>query len=243
MGYPYLLIYIDESGSINNHNTAHSPYFVISLVHAIEKEKAQRAYKRFVSSHHDRLRELDADRVNDKGEIVRPGGKMFKDGKFHELKGTQFDAKMKRDFLAFFAQKPSFEVFFIKIANAKLEDRFCSNTARVFNYPLRLALGYYIKKGVLPNEECILQLDERNERTESKFFLEDYLNTELIMNGSCNGPFSVRYFDSASNKLIQIADVYANWFYSHLQTGAYSTELQQQKDAGIIKGIFEFPLS
>lgn len=65
---------------------------------------------------------------------------------------------------------------------------------------------------------------------------------ELIMNGTCKGPFSVTYFDSANNRLIQIADVYANWFYSHLQTGAYSEELQTQRNAGIVKGIFEFPL-
>ncbi len=238
-----MLIYIDESGSVNNHNLLHSPYFVIALVHVKDKEGALKAYKRFVSSNFARLLELDKERVDDKGKLLRPGGKMFKDGKFHELKGAQFDAEMKRKFLAFFAQKPLFEVYFIKINNAMLEDRFCTNTARVFNYPLRLALGYYIKTGMLPNEECLLQLDERNERTESKFFLENYLNTELIMNGSCNGPFSVRYFDSACNRLIQIADVYANWFYSHLRTDAYNAELQQQMAAGIVKGVFEFPLN
>ncbi|MBS5662492.1 MAG: DUF3800 domain-containing protein [Clostridium sp.] len=237
-----MLIYIDESGSVNNHNSASFPYFVIALVCVKEKDKLQRAYKRFVSSNMSRLRELDDARMNASGKVVREGGKMFENGKFKELKGSQFDATMKRRFLSFFLTKPYFEVFFIKINNAKLEDRFCSNTARVFNYPLRLALGYYIKNGLLPNEACIIQLDERNERTKSKFFLQTYLNTELIMNGTCKGPFSVTYFDSANNRLIQIADVYANWFYSHLQTGAYSEELQTQRNAGIVKGIFEFPL-
>ena len=65
----------------------------------------------------------------------------------------------------------------------------------------------------------------------------------MIMNGTCVGPFSVQYFDSADNRLIQIADVYANWFYSHLMTGAYEKELKGQQEAGIIKGIFEFPPS
>ena len=236
-----MLICIDESGSINNHNP-NTPYFVISLVHVIDEDKTQRAFNRFVSSTPERLRELDRDRINSRGKIKRTGGKMFKDGKFLELKGTQFNRDMKCKFLEYFAKDPHFEVFFIKISNANIQDQFCKNTARVFNYSLRLALGYFIRRGMLPNEECILKLDERNERTESKYFLENYLNTELIMNGSCKGPFLVRYFDSAKNSLIQIADVYANWFYSHLRTGAYATELQQQKDAGIVKGIFKFPL-
>lgn len=237
-----MLIYIDESGSVNNHNSSHCPYFVIALVRVKDKKKTQRAYKRFVSSNLERLRELDTEKKNSKGKVVKPGGKMFVNGKFCELKGSQFDADMKKKFLAYFAEKQHFEVHFIKIENAKLTDKFCSNTARVFNYPLRLALGSFIKRGILPNEECILQLDERNEKTETRYFLEEYLNTELILNGTCNGPFSVQYFDSANNDIIQIADVYANWYYSHLQTGAYSEELKEQKTAGIVREIFEFPL-
>lgn len=237
-----VLIYIDESGSINNHNSSHCSYFVIALVHVKDKEKTQRAYKRFVSSNLDRLRKLDVEKKDSRGRVIKPGGKMFNNGKFCELKGSQFDADMKRKFLSFFAVKQHFEVFYIKIANAKLSDKFCSNTARVFNYPLKLALGYFIRRGLLPNEECLLQLDERNEKTETKYFLEEYLNTELIMNGSCNGSFKVKYFDSENNKIIQLADVYANWFYSHLQTGAYSEELKAQQKANIVRDIFEFPL-
>ena len=236
-------LYIDESGSVNNHNASHCPYFVIALIHVKDHKKTQRAYKRFVSSNMERLRELDKDRIDPKGRIIKTGGKMFTNGKFSELKGSMFDADMKREFLSFFAEKQHFDVYFIKIANAKLSDKFCSNTARVFNYPLRLALGYYIKRGSLPNEECFLQLDERNERTETRYFLAEYLNTELIMNGSCNGPFHVQYFDSANHHIIQLADVYANWYYSHLLTGSYEKELKEQLESGIIKGIFEFPPS
>lgn len=235
-------LYIDESGSINNHDAAHCPYFVIAIIRVKDKQKLQRVYKRFVSSNLQRLHTLDKPKFR-RGKLVREGGKMFVGEKFKELKGTQFDAAMKRRFINFFSADSSFEVIFIKIANAKLTDNLCSNTARAFNYPLRLALGYYIKNGILPNEEYDIQLDERNERTETRHFLETYLNTELIMNGTCNGPFSVQYFDSANNKFIQIADVLANWFYSHLQTGAYEEEFQKLKDSGVIRGIFEFPLS
>lgn len=45
------------------------------------------------------------------------------------------------------------------------------------------------------------------------------------MNGTINGKFDVTYFDSSNNSLIQIADVFANLLYSHLQTGGYDDEL------------------
>lgn len=166
---------------------------------------------------------------------------MFSDGVFKELKGSQFDRDMKIVFADFFSRKQTFEIFFIKIENSKLTDAFCQNTARVFNYTMKLALEYFILKGFLPNEDCTLQLDERNEKTETKFFLENYLNTELSMNGTAKGKFDVTYFDSADNSLIQIADVFANLYYSHMQTGAYEEEIKKLKDAGILKFIFEFP--
>ncbi|MDO4515008.1 MAG: DUF3800 domain-containing protein [Lachnospiraceae bacterium] len=236
-----MIIYIDESGSINNH-IPNNKYFVIALIHATNKNGLKRAYKRFVSSNHDKLLELDKDKIHPKtGKVIKEGGKMFSDGVFKELKGSQFDREMKTAFADFFSRKQTFEIFFIKIENSKLTDAFCQNTARVFNYTMKLALEYFIRKGLLPNEDCSLQLDERNEKTETKFFLENYLNTELSMNGTANGKFDVTYFDSADNSLIQIADVFANLYYSHMQTGAYEEEIKKLEDAGILKFIFEFP--
>lgn len=234
-------IYIDESGSINNH-IPNNKYFIIALVRVLDKASLKKAYKRFVSSNHARLKELDHDKIHPRtGKVIKEGGKMFKDGKFKELKGAQFDKAMKQKFVQFFSQKPSFEVFYIKIANEKLTDNFCENTARVFNYSLKLAIEYFISKGLLPNENCFLQLDERNEKTETKFFLENYLNTELFMNGTATGRFDVKYFDSADNTVIQIADVFANLYYSQMRTGGYDAEIQILNDAGILKFEFEFP--
>lgn len=234
-------IYIDESGSINNHSP-NNKYFVIALIHATNKDSVKRAYKRFVSSNHERLLELDQDKLHPKtGVILKEGGKMFSNGVFHELKGSQFDKDMKKKFVEFFSRKQTFEIYLIKISNSKLTDEFCQNTARVFNYCLKLALEFFIRKNFLPNEDCSLQLDERNEKTETKYFLENYLNTELSMNGTTTGKFDVSYFDSANNNLIQIADVFANLYFSHLQTGGYDEEIQMLKDAGILKYIFEFP--
>lgn len=234
-------IYIDESGSINNH-LPNNKYFVIAMVHVIDKSGLKRAYKRFISSYHDRLMELDKDKFHPKtGKVIKAGGKMFSNGKFKELKGAQFDRDMKQKFIDFFSRKPAFHVYFIKISNERLTDDFCENTARVFNYTIKLALDYFIRKGFIPNEDCSLQLDERNEKTETKYFLENYLNTELSMSGAASGKFNVTYFDSANNSLIQIADVFANLYYSHLQTGAYEAEFKKLEDSGIVKFYFTFP--
>ena len=236
-----MIIYIDESGSINNHMTGND-YFIIALVRVLDKDGLKKSYKRFVSSNYNRLLALDKDKIHPKnGNIIKNGGKMFKNGKFWELKGSQFDKDMKLRFINFFSRKQSFELYYIKISNKKLTDQFCENTARVFNYTLKLALEFFISKNYLPNENCSLQLDERNEKTETKYFLENYLNTELSMNGTVTGKFKVEYFDSANNSLIQIADVFANIYYSHLQTGAYNEEIKNLKDKGIFKFTFIFP--
>lgn len=108
-------IYIDESGSINNH-IKNNKYFIIALVRTFDITAVKKAYKRFVSSNYSRLMELDQDKIRPKtGRIIKEGGKMFKNGKFKELKGSQFDKEMKQKFVDFFAQKNSFEVYYIRI--------------------------------------------------------------------------------------------------------------------------------
>lgn len=221
-------IYIDESGSINN-NLSPNHDFIITLVIPTDKKKLDRAYKRFVSSNIDSLKQLDKNK------------KMFLNGKFHELKGSQFDKPMKQKFVHFFCQKKYFEIYFIHVKNHCLTDVFCQNTARAFNYVIRLAFQFFITNGLLPQENFHLQLDERNEKTETKHFLENYLNTELALSGVTNQKFIVSYFDSANNKLIQIADVLSNIFFSHVHTQTYTQELQLLEKGGMLKFIFKFP--
>lgn len=235
-------IYIDESGSINNHSK-HERYFVIALVHIINKKKVERTYKRFVASNIERLKELDKVKINPSGVILREGGKMFESGKFRELKGAQFDREMKEKFVECFTNCGGFEIYYIRLNNPKLTDGLCSDIATAFNYPLKMALEYFINKGYLPKEECHLQLDERNEKTNKKYFLEQYINTEFIARGITNQKVHVTYFDSSANKMIQIADVFANLYYSHLITNKYTKELDMLKKAGILKFVFKFPLS
>lgn len=98
-------IYIDESGSINNH-IKNNKYFIIALVRTFDITAVKKAYKRFVSSNYSRLMELDQDKIRPKtGRIIKEGGKMFKNGKFKELKGSQFDKEMKQKFVDFLLKK------------------------------------------------------------------------------------------------------------------------------------------
>ena len=53
-----MLICVDESGSINNHNQ-NQPYFVIALIHVLGKGSLKRKYDKFVRDNITRLKELD----------------------------------------------------------------------------------------------------------------------------------------------------------------------------------------
>lgn len=95
-------IYIDESGSINNHSSSNK-YFVIAMIHVLDKDGLKRAYKRFVSSNFEKLKILDTEKRDSQNNIIlKSGNKMFNNNKFKELKGAQFDREMKQKFLNFF---------------------------------------------------------------------------------------------------------------------------------------------
>lgn len=118
-----------------------------------------------------------------------------------------------------------------------------SNTARAFNYVLKLALINFINCKLIANDALLIQLDERNERPDSVRFLEDYLNTELQLTGLISGDVKIKYFDSCNNQIVQIADVFSNLFYSHIMNSQYSSTIQKLKNDGYIKKIFKFPSS
>lgn len=226
-------IYIDESGSINNHQTK-KQYFIIAVV--CEKDKSlKRTYKRFVEAQYNNLKSLDENSVEN--------AKMFDDHGFKELKGSRFNPEMKKQFISHFSKKDNFSLFYIIVDNEKLSDKICENTARAFNYFLKLAFEYFLRHNLIPKDEDLhIQLDERNEKTESKHFLQNYLNTELGLAGVCDGKIDVKYFDSSQNSLIQVADVFSNIMYSHKLNGFYSDEIQKLEDSGILKSTFSFPL-
>lgn len=228
-------LYIDESGSMTVHYCNIHPYFVIAIIRVKDSQKLKRVYKRFVQKHHSDL--MAADKNN----------AMFNNGKFKELKGNAFTPALKRSFVNFFCKNEYFEIYYIVADNRKVAQekngKLYDNTARSFNFLLRIALEYYINHHFLDNTGLNISLDERNERSDSKHFLQQYLNTEFIMRDVLTEKCTVSYFDSANNTLIQIADVFANLMYSELKTGAYKKEFDFMRESGYLKHTFHFPLN
>ena len=237
-------LYIDESGSINNHNPSQK-YFVIAIIRVKGKGALRDKHNKFVQKYANRLKELDVDKYDSMGNKIKSGNIIFdQNGKFIELKGCQFDSDMRHNLVEFFKDSKSFEIFYIHLVNEKLTDTHCKNKERVFNYSLKLALSYYISKGLLPKDDnYYIRLDNRNIKTDSKMSLDEYLNTELHGSGVLTGHVSTEYYDSSHERLIQIADVFSNLYYSHLCTGAYTEDIKILRENSILKGEFVFPLT
>lgn len=223
-------LYIDESGSMTSQYTRRWPYFIISIIRANSPEKLRKLHKWFCTKHMKALKSADS------------GEKMFKGGDFKELKGSSLTPILKKEFVAYFGRKDTMDIFYIVIDNKKVSRGLYANTARAFNYVLKLALEYFIRYGMLPDDKYIIQLDERNESPDARHFLQNYLNTELLMEGILSNDIEVEYFDSSKNRMIQIADVFSNLYFSNLITGNYEDEINLIKDNGCLKSVFRFPL-
>ena len=224
-------VYMDESGSVHPVSSKLNRFFIISIIMPENIKRLKRVYKIFVRKNLERLRQLDKE------------NKMFqKNGKFQELKGFCFDRQMKLEFLRFFCQNHLFKVAYIVLDNYQLQEKFISNKARTFNYLLKLFLTSSLQRKYIVTREMFLHIDERNVRTNSRFSLEDYLNQEIVLSLDLLDVVNVRYYDSARNQLIQVADVFSNILYSNILTkGAYNQELKKLMKNGYILPLFKFP--
>lgn len=225
-------LYIDESGSMTTKYNKNNPYFLICIIKPINNRRLKTLYKRFVSKHLNELRQIDLQTEN----------KMFVEEEFKELKGSELTQELKKEFINYFCRENCLEIFYIILNNKKIDRNLYENTARAFNYTLKITLSFLIRNGYLPKDQYIIQIDERNEKTKTKYFLEEYLNTELILHEQLlDKNLTVNYFDSCNNHLIQIADVFANIYFSELITKKYTKELKNIEKQGYIKNIFNFP--
>lgn len=222
-------LYIDESGSMTNKHIKSCPYFIIAILYVKDKEKLRRVFKRFISSYLKELKDLDT------------GSKMFRNGKFHELKGSCLDYDMKINLAEYLCKNDLFEVFYIRVDNERVNHKLYNNTARAFNYVLEMCLSYYLKLGELPQDDYVLQIDERNVKSHAKNSLEDYLDISLNLKDNLIDSASVQYFDSASNLFIQLADFFSNFYYSKCKTKNYDDMFYKMQKSGYIHDVFIFP--
>lgn len=224
------IIYIDESGSMTTQSCANQPYFIISCIKINNKRKAKSAFKRFVSRNFKELQKCDKHCA------------MFNNGKFLEIKGSSLKPYLKIDFVNSFCIENIIEIYYIIVDNSKIMSSFYENTARAFNYIIRLALAYFIKKQLLPEENYNIFIDERNVKTNTKFFLQEYLATALCVEENLLNNYNIQvcYEDSCNNEMIQVADVFANFCYSQLRTNNYSDLFNELISDNYIR-IFRFP--
>lgn len=224
-------IYIDESGSITKQveKDTHS-FFIISLIVVNNDKVLNRNLKHFIRSNMKVLKKVDTE------------NKMFIENKFVELKGAAFNAPLKRKFVEKIIEESPFELYYIKLLNKQVDENFIEYKARTFNYLLKIFFEHNLRNKNFKDEEYFLQIDERNIKTQAKFLLPEYLNTELILNDNLlSKSLNVRYFDSSNNKFIQVADVFSNLFYSECLTNAYTDLFTSLKKKKILKEIFIFP--
>ena len=224
-------LYIDESGSLtNNCEEYKQPFFIISIIKVKDEKVLHRNLKRFISGNMKILKKLEK------------SNKMFINGKFMELKGSALNGALKKTFVEEITKDEPFELFYIKVYNSQVSNKFIENKARAFNFLLKIFFEHNLRNKNLLDSDYFLQIDERNIKTQSKNTLEDYLNTELILNFNLlTNPLFVKYFDSAHNKFIQVSDVFSNLYYSHCITNKYGEIFDNLKQKGILKDIFAFP--
>ena len=227
--------YVDESGSMTKKGLKYlgNQYFVICIVQVNNEKRLKRAFKRFVSSHIDLLKR------DDKGYHM-----FYKSGKFKELKGSFMSLHLKIEFANYFCQNDLFRIYYICLSNQMASRNFYLNKARAFNYLIRLCVEYNSIHHNIKKDYNFFHIDERNVSTNTIATLEEYLNIELVTAKRIQCGFTVRYFQSESNELIQIADVFSNIFYSYIVKGkSFDDVISYMRNNNYIKNEFYFPFN
>lgn len=221
--------YIDESGSLtHSNNYKGNKYFIIALLKVNDINKLKRKYKRFVSS--------NLQYFKDKNNL------MFRDNAFSELKGSSFTPFLKEKFIEYFSKDDNIELFYVKVDNSRCTDKLLENKARAFNFILKSFFIELSGRTDTSKFQINLQIDERNLKTNAKYFLNEYLNTELCLNDPRYDQFVVEYYQSENNNLIQIADVFSNIYFSNLiNNGKYEKSIDILREKGILKLEYTFP--
>lgn len=227
-----ITVFVDESGTICKWNINKSDYFIITLLFVEDKKldyvkKVFRKYRLQVAKKKEKL----INELKEKGEI----------------KGAEVSEKEKSKIYTRLLDKcnDDFELAVIVLDNSKVSSKFKSNSSRVFNYLIKQYLDCYFKKYSkykrLNSVKFII--DERNVVTESKYTLEEYLNTELnLMKDFSQTDIKVGYYDSKKYLLLQMADFISNTFYRKFQKNDNSKNVELLLPSTCKGEIFKFPL-
>ena len=135
-----------------------------------------------------------------------------------------------------------YEVNIIKVDNKRIKEHTYDNTARAFNYFVDLFMHYMFNHRIFPKDDYIIQIDERNTKTNAKSSLEDYSATEFCLKSEKANSVLVKYCDSCNNLLIQLSDFFANLYYSYLMSSSAYMEIMKTIKEKVLKKEFCFPV-
>ncbi len=223
-------LYIDESGSMNNIIDKDKNYFVITCLHVKDKKSLKNSFNRFIRKNKERLKSLPK------------GNRMFDGDKFKEIKGSALTQSMKKEFLNYISINDSFKVFYVIVHNNYLKQSLIDNKEVGFNFILEKLLTYKLKNNFLPtNTNYHIHLDNRNLRTGMRDTLRSFLIRTLIFEDELITDLNLTYHESEKVKFIQIADFFANLFYSNLMTKKFNGVINRKVREGYISHEYNFP--
>ncbi len=185
-------VYLDESGSI--HKNSNTQFFAVGgfMVIDSDRRKIINQYKRT-----DKL-------IKDKRKLSL----------LYELKATGMESYEKLLHLQEAQRIPSF-LGYCKVFDKTLMQKRIITSNIFFNYAVKLLFQDGLMPLLSDVRETIavrLHVDNRNIRVGELNNLENYLNTEFCL---MNYHFKVKYYDSATNFGIQLADLIVNTFYNY----------------------------
>lgn len=200
-------VFVDESGIIAKHKSRKTNYFVITLLFVEESNVnlVKKYFKKYRLQVAKRKKELFEELVQNK-----------------EIKGSSMSEADKHYIYEKLYSKcgDKFELGIILLNNKKATAKFRSNSSRAFNYLIKIYLQKVFTQSKLfvDLDKLSFFIDERNVATESKFTLQEYLNTELnLTEHFCNEEIVVHYYDSKKFILLQMADFVSNSCYRKWQ--------------------------
>lgn len=198
-------LYVDESGSITASKERKNRYFVIAYAQTANPSNVIRQFRKA--------------KVNYLKTQTNPPFNI-KD----EIKGSEMPYGMKKAIFQRLAEKTDLRFHYKIIDNNNLHSNLVSSPSISFNYFIGLSLKSICYSQVIENESLFMLIDERNQSVQSLNSLEEYLKIEFTLNNTLLSNVTVKYKDSKTKDLIQIADIFANTLYrvcvSH-STGGY----------------------
>ena len=193
-------VFVDESGIIAKHKSKKTTYFIITLLFVREENVAsvKNCFKKYRLQIAKRKKDLLDELTQSK-----------------EIKGSSVSESDKHYIYEKVIEKcgDKFELGIIILNNRRATAKFRSNSSRAFNYLIKLYLQNDFVQSEMFNDldKLTFYIDERNVATESKYTLQEYLNTELnLLEHYCNEDITVHYYDSKNYILLQMADFISN---------------------------------